>query len=85
MAIMMLDKVKDTVSGFAGTATGRCLYASGCVQWQVTASTLQEGKPAIIWVDEVYLEVVEAVGKKAVAAGPGGPQSTPPSRSHPTR
>lgn len=76
------DKVKDFVSGFKGTITGRAEYMTGCRQYVVAPpvgkdGTFREG----IWIDEDRLKVVSkkrTVKKKTKKKRVGGPQHTPP-------
>lgn len=52
------DKVRDTVSGWEGIATGRYEYLNGCRRWQVDGVD-KEGKPEGFVFDEQQLEVSE--------------------------
>ena len=73
--IKLGDKVKDSITGFSGVATGRCEYLNGCISWQVCANKLENGKEVIEWFDEQRL----TSQSKAKA---GGPQNRPP-QMHP--
>ncbi len=87
--IKLKSKVKDKVTGFTGWAMSRCEYANGCVQYGVVPAELKDGTPQKeIWVDFQDLEVVVEEEQEEVARrdsglpDTGGPQSSPPSRSH---
>ncbi len=75
-------KVKDTITGFEGTVTARCQYMNGCVQYEITPTTLKEGVPQKeIWLDEQRVVPVEK--KEKTNRSPrrvrrtGGPQNHP--------
>jgi hypothetical protein len=55
--ITLGSKVKDTVTGFEGTATARAEYLDGRVSVQVEA--LRDGKPISEWFPESRIVVVE--------------------------
>ena len=79
------DRVKDTINGFAGIATGRTEYSNGCRQFFVKPEKLDKDGKQIdgVWLDEQTLEVITAgvkpdpfavpVGQPAKAATAGGP------------
>jgi hypothetical protein len=74
MAVKLGEKVKDTLSGFEGTATGRAEYLYGCVRVQVEGvKPDSDGKPVEVWFDEQRLT-------EASEAPVGGPRGAPPSR-----
>lgn len=51
------DKVRDTVTGFTGTVTGRAEYANG--QRQLLAETLRtDGGTSAEWLDTDRVELV---------------------------
>jgi len=85
MTIKLGNKVKDAITGFTGIAISKTKYLHGCTQWGLRSQELHEGKPiAVQWFDEPRLEVLEAsepVRTEGSDARPGGPRSTPPSRS----
>lgn len=56
------DRVRDTINGFKGIATGRTEYINGCRQFLVKPEGLdKDGKPIDgIWLDEQNLVVVDA-------------------------
>ena len=78
------SRVKDTVSGFTGIATGRAEYLYGCVRILIESESLHDGRPVEgEWFDEQRVEVVKekrAEVNKDNSASSGGPQSDPPSR-----
>lgn len=93
------DKVRDKITGFEGVATARCLYMNGCIQIEVTADHLVDGKVLPpIWMDEQRVERRRAARKpkpqdvdktprrRRRLGGPaGGPsERMPPPPSHTT-
>jgi hypothetical protein len=55
------SKVRDTITGFEGIATGRGVYLNGCVSVCITRSELtKDGEPKVEWFDEQRVEVVES-------------------------
>ncbi len=52
------DKLRDTLTGFVGTATAHIQYLHGSPQWQLTA--LVDGQPIMEWVEESRLQTVAA-------------------------
>lgn len=75
------SKVRHTVTGFKGTATGRAVYLSGCVSVLVKPPVDKDGKLLDgAWFDEVELEVTEAAPTKEEESDddpPGGPRPEP--------
>ncbi len=78
-------KVKDVVTGFKGTVTGRAEYLTGCRQYCVIPKS--EGNKAAEgnWFDEQRLEVIDnkqvaLASQPAKAEIKGGPQDAPPAR-----
>ena len=78
------SRVKDTVSGFTGIATGRAEYMYGCAAILIEPESLHDGKPIDGgWFDEQRVQVVEEKQPETSAdnsASSGGPQNYPPSR-----
>lgn len=64
------DKLKDTLTGFEGTAMARTEYYTGCNQYGLLSPELtKDKKPAEwVWIDEVRLTGDFKTAKKA----PGG-------------
>lgn len=88
--IKLGSRVKDSISGFSGIATGRFEYLYGCVRIGISPETLHDGKPVEYQVfDEAQCIVLDvAPGKAATApvdARPAGPRSDPAPRSSPKR
>lgn len=79
---MLGARVKDTITGFEGIATGRSEFLNGCVSICIAASELsKDGEPKIEWFDEQRLEVIDPAAFKPnrlSTATAGGPQPTPP-------
>jgi hypothetical protein len=44
------QKVKDSVTGFVGTLTARCVYLHGSPR--VVVEGIADGKPVELWIDE---------------------------------
>ena len=75
------DKVKDMVTGFAGTVVGTCYYLTGCNQYLLIPKTVKpHKKPDGHWFDEDRLEVVEkeVVKAKKVTGKKPGPDAPAP-------
>ena len=76
------DVVKDRLSGFAGTVTGRAEYLFGCVQVLVNPRAVKDGSPvAGTWLDEDRCEALAAAGTPRPASADeraGGPVAIPP-------
>jgi len=81
--ITLGSKVKDSITGFAGTVTCRSEYLNGCVSIGVQSPALHDGKTlGLEWIDESQLVVVMAGGASERAVV-GGPQDRPPGLAHP--
>jgi hypothetical protein len=76
--IKLGDKVRDNITGFEGTVTGRAEYLNGCVRYQVEAGS-KDGIPHEYWLDEDRLISLKYGRKKK--SRPGGPRQAPPKRS----
>ncbi len=83
------DECKDTITGMAGVAIGRCIYLYGCSQLLIQPKKLTGGvsaKPE--WIDDQRIVLVKRrkpkVSKASISAS-GGPQNSPPERSGPQR
>lgn len=61
MPVSLGSRVKDSISGFTGIATGKAQYLHASDQVLVSAETCDRGKePASCWLDERRLtEVVD--------------------------
>ncbi len=79
--IKLGSKVRDTISGFEGIATGYLTWMYGCNRVCIEPQALHEGKPIDhLWFDEQRVELIEekaptvAEGSTATKGGPpGGP------------
>jgi hypothetical protein len=79
--IKLGSKVRDTISGFEGIATGRAVYLNGCISVNVEGPIKTDGERSNLWFDEQRIEVIESDHFKPQesAATAGGPlHSTPP-------
>lgn len=53
--------VKDRITGFSGTITGKCEYLTGCTQYLLQPNIDKDGKYVDgHWMDEDRLEAVKA-------------------------
>jgi hypothetical protein len=80
--IVLGSKVKDSISGFKGIATGRCEYLYGCAQILIQAERLNKdgSKMDGEWIDEQRIEVIAVMKPKISkdsSAISGGPQQNP--------
>lgn len=78
--VQLGDEVKDTITGFKGTATGKTEYLNGCVRVVVQPRVDKDGKlPNSQWVDEPQLTVTKkkAIKVKRAAVTTGGPMPVP--------
>ena len=61
MKIPFYTKVRDSVTRFEGTVTAYCVYATGCIQYQIAPKVLKDGVPQReYWLDEQRIEVMES-------------------------
>ena len=93
--INLRDKVKDTISGYAGIVIGVTQWLHGCRRLTVQAQGLHDGKPIETQcIDEQQLEVIEAYDpddtevweesqapSQGIAAAVGGPIPIPQRRA----
>lgn len=76
--LSMGDRVRHTVSGFAGIVVGRTEWQNGCVRYGVDAEQLHEGKPIETqWFDEQSLALVDAGVVPPPTSKLGGPRADP--------
>jgi hypothetical protein len=80
------SKCRDSITGLTGIATARTEYLYGCVHVCINPQELKDGKPVdCSWFDEQRVEVIEEkppVVSPASSAASGGPNQSPPARSH---
>ena len=84
------SKVKDMLTGFTGTATGRTEWVFGCSRIFIEPNKLKDDGAPIEgqWFDEQRVEVVEEkepVVSKDSSATTGGPQRDPMRKNIPSR
>ena len=73
--IKLGTRVKDSISGFSGTAMSRTEHFNGCISIGVQGP-IKDGKiPEYVYIDEQQLDPFSE-------ARLGGPMQTPPSPSH---
>ena len=83
------NKVRDTLTGFAGVAVARTEWLYGCSRIGIEPTELKDGKPIETqWFDEQRVEMVEDTRptvSAASSASSGGPQRDPSRAVAPTR
>ena len=58
--ITLGDKVKDTITGFEGIVTARCVFINGCIQYCIKPKVDKDGKMiGAEWIDEDRLKIVK--------------------------
>jgi len=80
--IKLGSKVRDTLTGFSGIATGRTDWMYGCSRICIEPNKLdKDGKPIELhWFDEQRVELIKEeapIVSKDNGATSGGPQSDP--------
>ena len=76
--ISLGDKVRDTVSGWEGIATGKYEFMNGCVRWEISGVD-KDGKPEGFVFDEQQVELLEENPLQVPQPQPtGGPRSNRP-------
>jgi len=81
MNIVLGNKVRCLVTGFAGIATARVEYLNGCVQYCITPQISKGIVPESRYVDVGQLEVI-GHGLVVAPRKIGGPQSNEPRASY---
>lgn len=83
-------RVKDSITGFEGIATGYAKFLNGCERIAITPETLHEGKVLDIEYFDVHQLVVlnkkpqmRGKPKKGGKEGPGGPFPAPKQAANP--
>lgn len=80
--VQLGSKVRDSLTGFSGTAVSRTEFLYGCVRVGVEPDALHDGKPIDPhWFDEQRLVLVEELEPQVSplsSATAGGPGATPP-------
>lgn len=85
MEVELGSKVEDAITGFKGVVTARCKYINGCVQYEITPTTLKVGVPQKeYWLDEKRVIIIGKAGKKKIAKSPGGPANHPTKKNPPS-
>lgn len=71
--VILGDKVKDQITGYAGTCTGIITYLNGCRRIGIQSKALDKGLPVdIYWVDEITVDVVGGKKVKSTQHKTGG-------------
>lgn len=76
-------KVKDTITGFEGIATGIAFYLNGCTRVCIQPRHLKDKDGGTVdseWVDDTQIKVFESGGmkkEKEKTKATGGPQASP--------
>lgn len=85
------DRVRDTVTGFEGIASGISYFLTGCARVGVTPTDLDDGKlRAVEWFDDLQLVVIQRAAWQLPTSAErepqrktGGPRIDPPARGAP--
>lgn len=79
--IKLGSRVKDSLTGFTGIATGRTEWMFGCARISIEPEELKDGKPIeMAWFDEQRVVVIEDKAidvSSSSSAESGGPQKDP--------
>lgn len=79
--IKLGDKVRDTITGFEGTAIARTEHINGCVQYDIIPPVDEDGKlQDTVSIDEPQLEVIEENGDSESEPTGGGNRPKPRGR-----
>lgn len=71
--IALGKEVKDSITEFAGTVTGRVEYLTGCRQYLVAAKSKDNKAAEVLWFDEDRLTGIDLT--KTTPSNNGGPQA----------
>jgi len=89
MAIKLVQRVKDSITGYEGTAICRAEWLYGCLRITIQGDLDKDGKmPGTICIDEEQLIVIESVKKvneHKESESPAGPRNDPQRNSDPVR
>lgn len=87
MEVELGSKIKDSITGFKGIATARCVYINGCVQYEITPTTLKDGVPQKeYWLDEkrvILIDIIK-IKEKVPTRRVGGPVGHPTKKNPPS-
>lgn len=81
MEFTLGNTLRDTVTGFTGTATARIQYINGCIQYCIIPKVDKDGK----YVDGIYIDVQrlekvdDGVADSVQSKPAGGPDTRGPS------
>lgn len=85
MTIKLGSRVRDTLTGFEGIATGRTTFLFGCVRVCIESPELEKGETIENWFDEQRVETVKKkpvkISAEADPKAPGGPHPNPVRRA----
>lgn len=83
--IQLGSRVRDSLTGFTGTAIGRTEWMYGCARIAIEPTELKDGKPIdMVWFDEQRVQLVQEQNpevSKESSATSGGPQKDPSPRA----
>lgn len=86
MGFNLGDKLKDTVTGYAGIATSKHEYLNGCVRWTLQPDKLtSDGKPHEPQTFDIEQLVLLKAAKPRAVKPKGGPHNEPSRPSVPSR
>jgi len=85
--IALGNYVKDLITGYEGTLTGRAVYLNGCVRVGIQAEIDKDGKvPDGYWVDEQQIILwSKKENRKCCVKKTGGPMPAPKRQPDPRR
>lgn len=89
MEVELGSKIKDSVTGFKGITTARCVYINGCVQYEITPTALKDGVPQKeYWLDEKRVILIPTKKKISIPSPKskyqGGPANHPTKKNPPS-
>lgn len=79
--IVLGNIVRDSVTGFKGTAVARIEYINGCIQFCVLPTVVDNKMPEGVYIDYQRLEFVET-GVALPSSDTGGAMHDTPSSSY---
>jgi len=89
MRITLGQQVKDSITGYSGTAMGRMSWLYGCERIGIQGPLDKDGKVVdVVWFDEeqlIGLPVKRVAKKRDEAASPAGPRENVVRKAIPNR
>ena len=89
MSIVLGQQVKDSITGYKGTAVGKIYWLYGCRRIGIQGPLDKDGKvPEVVWFDEdqiIALPIKSKAKKKVAGTPPAGPRDNGCRRKEPKR